>query len=53
MAIPIQTIPTLIGRQAKSFLELADKNERERAGTVDFTKQYSVLKRVLSRSKIR
>jgi hypothetical protein len=52
MAIPIQTIPTLEGKQARSFLKLAQKNETERAGTVDFSRQFKILKKVLSKSKI-
>jgi hypothetical protein len=52
MAIPIQTIPTLEGKQARSFLKLAHKNETERAGSLDFSRQFKVLKKILSKSKI-
>jgi hypothetical protein len=51
MAIPIRTIPTLTGKQAKSFLELARRNETEKAGTLDFSEQFSMVKRILSKSK--
>jgi len=53
MAIPIRTIPTLIGKQAQSFLELAHRNEIEKAGTLDFSKQFDMVKRILSKSKIK
>jgi hypothetical protein len=52
MAIPIQTIPTLEGKQARSFLKLAHKNETERAGSLDFSRQFKALKKILSKSKI-
>jgi len=51
MAIPIRTIPTLTGRQAQSFLKLAHKNEVEKAGTLDFSEQFGIVKRILSKSK--
>jgi hypothetical protein len=51
MAIPIQTIPILTGKQAKRFLEIARKNEAEKAGTLDFSEHFSMVKRILSRSK--
>ena len=53
MAIPIQTIPILTGKQAKRFLEIAHKNEAEKAGTLDFSEHFSMVKRILSRSKIK
>jgi len=53
MAIPIRTIPILTGKQAKSFLELANRNETEKSGTLDFSEQFSMVKRILSKSKIK
>jgi len=53
MAIPIRTIPILTGKQAKSFLELAHKNEAEKAGTLDFSEQFGMAKRILSKSRIK
>jgi len=53
MAIPIQTIPVLTGRQAKRFLEIAHRNETEKAGTLDFSEHFSTMKRILSKSKIK
>jgi uncharacterized protein (UPF0147 family) len=50
MAIPIRTVPTLTGKQAKSFLELARRNETEKAGTLDFSEQFSMVRRILSKS---
>jgi len=51
MAIPIRTIPILTGKQAKNFLELAHRTETEKAGTLDFSEQFSMVKRILSKSK--
>jgi len=53
MAIPIRTIPTLTGKQAQSFLKLAHRNETEKAGTLDFSKQFGIVKKILSKSKIK
>jgi len=51
MAIPIRTIPTLTGKQAQNFLELEHRNEIEKAGTLDFSEQFGIVKRILSKSK--
>lgn len=53
MAIPIQTIPVLTGKQGQRFLEIARKNEIEKAGTLDFSKQFRTMRKILSRSKFR
>jgi len=53
MAIPIRTIPTLTGKQARNFLKLAYRNEIEKAGTLDFSEQFGIVKRILSKSRIK
>ena len=39
MAIEIKPIPVLRGKAAERFVEEADRNARERRGSIDFTKQ--------------
>jgi len=53
MAMPIQTIPVLTGKQGRRFLEIAHRNEVEKAGTLDFSKQFRTMRSILSRSKFR
>lgn len=51
MAIAIQTIPTLKGKVADRFLDAVRVNETQKAGTVDFSKQFQTLNAILKKAK--
>ena len=50
MAIAIKSTPILKGDVAKSFIEKADANLSKKS-TVDFSKQVSIAKQILGKSK--
>lgn len=52
MAIYIKPIPTLTGKVAERFEKVARENEAKR-GTVDFSHEVEITKRILERSNIR
>lgn len=52
MAIEIKPIPVLRGKVAERFVEEADRNARERRGSIDFTKQVEKMRAILKRSKL-
>lgn len=52
MAIYIKPIPTLTGRVAERFEKAARESEARR-GTVDFSREVEMTKRILKRSNIR
>lgn len=52
MAIEIKPIPVLRGKAAERFVEEADRNARERRGSIDFTKQVEKMRAILKRSKL-
>jgi hypothetical protein len=53
MAIAIKDIPTLKGKDAKQFVEKAEKNLNENRNTIDFTKQVEMAKRILEKVKLK
>lgn len=52
MAIEIKPIPVLRGKAAARFVEEADRNAKERRGSIDFTKQVAKMRAILKRSKL-
>ncbi len=50
MALEIKPIPVLRGKAAERFVEEADRNARERRGSIDFTKQVEKMRAILKRS---
>ena len=52
MAIYIKPIPTLTGKVAEKFEKIARENEKKR-GTVDFSREVEMTKRILEKSNIR
>lgn len=52
MAIYIKPIPTLTGEVAEKFEKIAHENEAKR-GTVDFSREVAMTKRILERSNLR
>jgi len=50
MALEISNIPVLEGQLAESFIEKAEKAEKER-GTVDMSEQRRMMHVILNRSK--
>jgi len=52
MAIYIKPIPTLTGEVAEKFEKIARENEAKR-GSVDFSREVEMTKRILERSNIR
>ena len=52
MAIEIKPIPVLRGKAAARFVEEADRNAKERRGSIDFTKQVEKMRAILKRSKL-
>ena len=47
MALEIKPIPVLRGKAAERFVEEADRNARERRGSIDFTKQVEKMRAIL------
>ena len=52
MTIEIKPIPVLRGKAAARFVEEADRNAKERRGSIDFTKQAAKMRAILKRSKL-
>ena len=52
MAIYIKPIPTLTGKVAEKFEKIARENEKKR-GTVDFSREVEMTKRILEKSNLR
>ena len=52
MAIEIKPIPVLRGKAAERFVEEADRNARERRGSIDFTKQVEKMRAILKKANI-
>lgn len=52
MAIEIKPIPVLRGKAAARFVEEADRNAKERRGSIDFTKQVEKMRAILKRSRL-
>lgn len=52
MAIYIKPIPTLTGKVAEKFEKMARKNESRR-GTVDFSREVEMTKKILEKSNLR
>ena len=52
MALEIKPIPVLGGKAAERFVEEADRNARERRGSIDFTKQVEKMRAILKRSRL-
>lgn len=52
MALEIKPIPVLRGKAAERFVEEADRNARERRGSIDFTKQVEKMRAILKRSRL-
>ena len=44
--------PVLRGKAAARFVEEADRNAKERRGSIDFTKQVAKMRSILKRSKL-
>lgn len=53
MAISIQSIPTLTGDSAKSFIERITQNKQEKKGHIDFSDKVKSVTKILSKSKIK
>ena len=51
MAIEIKPIPVLRGKAAERFVE-ADRNARERRGSIDFTKQVEKMRAILKKANM-
>ena len=51
MAITVKPIPTLSGDAAEVFLRQQMENEEKR-GSVDFSKQISIARKILEKSKV-
>lgn len=52
MAIEIKPIPVLRGKAAERFVEEADRNARERRGSIDFTKQVEKMRAILKKANM-
>ena len=52
MAIEIKPIPVLRGKAAERFVEEADRNARERRGSIDFTKQGEKMRAILKKANM-
>ena len=52
MAIYIKPIPTLTGKVAEKFEKIARENQKKR-GTVDFSREVEMTKRILEKSNLR
>lgn len=52
MATEVKNIPILKGREAKKFVDKANLNEKQKRGTIDFSKQSATAKRILQKSLI-
>lgn len=52
MAIYIKPVPTLTGKVAKAFEKTARENEAQK-GTVDFSREVAMTRRILERSNLR
>ena len=52
MAIEIKPIPVLCGKSAARFVKEADRNAKERRGSIDFTKQVAKMRAILKRFKL-
>lgn len=52
MAIKIKPIPVLRGKAAERFVEEADRNARERRGSIDFTKQVEKMRAILKKANM-
>ena len=45
-------LPVLRGKAAARFVEEADRNAKERRGSIDFTKQVEKMRAILKRSRL-
>ena len=52
IAIEIKPIPVLRGKAAERFVEEADRNARERRGSIDFTKQVEKMRAILKKANM-
>lgn len=52
MALEIKPIPVLRGKVAERFVEEADRNARERRGSIDFTKQVEKMRAILKKANM-
>ena len=52
MALEIKPIPVLRGKAAERFVEEADRNARERRGSIDFTKQVEKMCAILKKANM-
>ena len=52
MAIEIKPIPVLRGKAAERFVEEADRNARERRGSIDFTRQVEKMRAILKKANM-
>ena len=52
MAIEIKPIPVLRDKAAERFVEEADRNARERRGSIDFTKQVEKMRAILKKANM-
>lgn len=50
MAMAISNIPVLTGEAAERFVQLAKQAEKER-GTIDFSKQREMFRKMMERSR--
>lgn len=53
MAHVIKDIPTLKGKEARAFMEKAEKNLNENRNSIDFTIQVETAKRILEKAKLK
>lgn len=52
MAIYIKPIPTLTGRIAERFAAIAQDNEDNHRGSIDFSKQIKIAREILRKSNL-
>lgn len=52
MAIAIKDIPTLKGKNARRFAEKADDVLKNKKGSIDFSKQIEITKKILANAKL-
>ena len=52
MALAIQPIPVLRGKEADDFARKIDYNETHNSGKINFTKQKEMLKSILDNAKL-
>jgi len=52
MALAIQPIPVLKGKEADDFARRIDYNEKHNSGKINFAKQMKTLKSILSTAKL-